>query len=102
MSEHRIPRDQLRPDGPQERFIIHEVETGKSFAVREATDAQLAKHYESANQQHQQITLQVMQLLGQATNAAKASAVIAYEIDRRARTIAVVGNLNQISGLSRQ
>jgi hypothetical protein len=101
MSEHKIPRDRQAASNP-EGFVIHELETRQSFPVREATDAQLAKHLIAANQQHEQFTHQAMQLIGMAVNAAKASAVIAYEIDRRARTIAVVGNLAGITGLVKQ
>jgi hypothetical protein len=88
MNEHRIPRD--RPDPTEEAFKIHELETGKSFPIRKATDEQLAKHLIAANQQHQQLTSQAMQMIGMAVNAAKASAVIAYEIERRSKTIVLL------------
>lgn len=83
MSEHRLPRD--LPPVDREGFQVHEVDTGKSFPIREATNEQLAKHLQNANEMHQNLVKQVMIILGQATNAAKASACISYEIDRRKR-----------------
>lgn len=81
---------------------MHETDTGRSFPIREATDEQLAKHLAAANQQHGQLVQKALKMIGEATNAAKAAACIAYEIDRRARTIAIVTDLSQIHGLRRQ
>lgn len=85
MSESRLPRNP--PPQPEEGFVVREVATGQSFAIRDLTDEQLAKHAGQANEAHQALTVQAMTLLGQATNAAKASAVLAFEIERRSKTL---------------
>jgi hypothetical protein len=85
MSESRLPRNP--PPIPQEAFVIREVDTGKSFTIREATDEQLAKHLENANQMHQDLTRQAIQMIGQSVNVAKAAAVLSYEIERRSKQI---------------
>lgn len=92
MSEHKLNREP--PSGPRENFMIHEGDTGKSYPIRECTDEQLAKHFQIANQQHQKLIEQAIHCIGQGTNAAKAAAIIAYEIDRRQRSITIVGSLD--------
>ena len=99
MSEHKLSRE---PRAPQEAFLIHEAATGKSIVIREATDEQLARHLNEANSQHQQLMMQAMSTIGQALNAGKASAIIAYEIDRRQRSITIATDLSQIHGLRKQ
>jgi hypothetical protein len=101
MSESKIPREPLN-HALQEAFVVHEAATGRSFPIRECTDEQLAKNLMDANEQHKQLMMQAMQMIGQALNAGKASAIIAYEIDRRQRTINVASDLSFIHGLRRQ
>jgi hypothetical protein len=100
MSEHRLPRDP-QPQ-PQEAFVAHEAATGKSFAIRECTDAQLAAHLAEASTQHGVAVQQAIQAIRQSEALAKAVAVITYEIDRRSRTFSIVGDLSQVHGLRRQ
>jgi len=79
-----------------EGFQMHEAATGKSTPIREATDEQLAKNFADANKQHEVLVRQVLELFGHATNAAKAAAVIGYEIDRRSRTLTIASNLSSL------
>jgi hypothetical protein len=104
MGESRLPRD---PPSNPDTFLIHEGATGKTFPIREASDEQLARHAADAITQHQQFVRESFRLIGEATNAAKAHAVIAYEIDRRKRTITLAGagdlaNLTNLSSFRRQ
>jgi hypothetical protein len=101
MSEHKILRDQPSP-ASSEGFVINEPATGKSYPIREATDEQLSKHLAEANQAHMEFTRQAMLLIGQSVNAAKASAIMAYELERRQKTIQVVTDLSQVQDLRRQ
>ena len=53
MSEHKIPRS-LNNSTPSEAFQINDPEVGKTFAVRELTDAQILRFMQNtlATQQH--------------------------------------------------
>jgi hypothetical protein len=100
MGEHKIPRD--RDIREPETFAIHEAATGTSTPIREATEEQLQRAKQAAEQQHRALAQQVIQLLGQSTNCAKAAAAIEYELDRRKRTITIATDLTSITGLRRQ
>jgi hypothetical protein len=99
MSEHHLPRN---PPSTQEAFVAYETSTGKSFPIRECTDEQLEKHLQEARKQAAEIMQEALRLIGVSGNASKAAAIIAYEIDRRARTLSVVSDLSQVQGLRRQ
>jgi hypothetical protein len=100
MGEHKIPRDQTIRD--PEAFAIHDAAIGLSTPIREAPDEQLLRAKQAAEQQHHALAQQVIQLLGQATNCAKAAAALEYELDRRKRTITIATDLTSITGLRRQ
>jgi len=99
MSEHRIPRDHNGP--PPEAFIVNDPEVGKTFAVRELTDAQLQRFMDNTVQQQKQLVQQAMMFIGQATQAAAMGSVLGYELDRRRRSITLATGAD-IANLRRQ
>lgn len=84
MNEHRLPRE-APPEN--EGFVVFEPATGKRLPIRECTDEQLVRHLALANEAHMALTKQVMMTMGNAVNAGKASAIIAYEIERRSKIL---------------
>lgn len=78
---------------PAERFYFHDSAVGKSFAIREANDQQLARLRESVEAQHTQF----LQKMGELTNALIQSgamlATVTYELERRVRSIAIAHSL---------
>lgn len=102
MSEHRIPRpDHFNNGPPPEAFVINDPEVGKTFAVRELTDAQLHRFMQNAIQQQQALVQQALGLIGQATQAAAMGSVLGYELDRRRRSITLATGAD-LTNLRRQ
>jgi hypothetical protein len=99
MSEHRIPRDHNGP--PPEAFVINDPEVGKTFAVRELTDAQLQRFMDNAVNQQKMLVQQALAMIGQATQAAVMGSVLGYELDRRRRTITLATGAD-LANLRRQ
>jgi hypothetical protein len=97
MSEHHLPR-QPRSD---EVFGFQEAATGKFHAIRECTDEQLVRYLREAQHDHKLAANQVLQALNQAEVFLKIVTGIAYEIDRRQRSI-TIANVTDLKGLTRQ
>ena len=83
MGEHKLPR---------EPFTAHHP-SGIDKPIRELTDDELAEAIEGAKSIKHQLKMQFAGLLSQVLNAERAEALFAYEIDRRAKSITVVHNL---------
>lgn len=90
------------PEVPSEQFVITEVATGKQFILRELTDEQVSKHLHNTIMAHREASQNVLKALNQAEYFAKLGAVLTFEQERRQKTIAVVGDLNTVSGLRKQ
>jgi hypothetical protein len=95
MGEHKLPRLAPAP-APDEVFQINDPEVGKVFAVRALTDAQLEHYHAKAAGDNKQMTMQAMQCLGIATKAAEMAAILAFEKDRRKRSIVIATDLRSI------
>lgn len=100
MGNHNIPRDRVMNGNP-ESFVINDPEIGKTFAVRELTDAQLQRFMENCMQQQKVIVQQILLLMGQASQAAAMGSVLGYEADRRQRSV-TIATAADLSSLRRQ
>lgn len=81
------------PATSDEVFVAIEPATGKRTPLRELTDAQLVRHGKAASDQHQLTIQKAMKLLFQAEQLARAASAMAYELDRRQRSVAIASTL---------
>ena len=96
MGEHKLDRQPSA--GQPEEFQVNDQEIGKTFAIRDLTDEQLARYAANADAAAQSLIHQAMALVGQHVAAAKASAILHYEQDRRRRsiTLATPGDISRL------
>ena len=100
MGEHKFPPRE--PPQEPEAWAINDAEVGKTFPIRDCTDEQLQRYFAIASQSHMNNGRQAIALIGASVEDAKRMGAIAFEIDRRKRSIAIATDLSQISGLRRQ
>lgn len=74
---------------PGEMFVITDGLTQKVWCVRDLLPEQLVAYAKDVDRQRQQMLMQVQQTVNAAASLTATVAVLNYELDRRARSIAI-------------
>ena len=83
----------LSTPAPSEQFFFHDSGVGKTFAVREATDEQLARLRGNVEQQLQQMLSKLTELQNALLQCGGMASAVNYEMDRRMRSLTIATEL---------
>jgi hypothetical protein len=89
------------PELGAEMFAVNDSSVGKTFTIRDATDEQLVRYRKEFQKNHALAQQKFMAALGELQDANTGVNIIIYEIDRRARMLAIASNLPPSGHLAR-